>query len=137
MLTPRFSLSQSDEYVVVTIELPAHARLKEGEFDLSTHTLTFHLKPYFLRLTFRKPLVDDERTRVSADADKGVITLSLPKLNHAEHFDDLNLLTELLRKPQPKKPARPLIEVISSEPAQGDGAEASTAAAQEAGRRCG
>lgn len=48
MITPRFTLDQDDEFVIVRIVLP-HAKLDEGEFFIEGCQFKFHLQPYFLR----------------------------------------------------------------------------------------
>ena len=112
MLTPSFELSQNADFVLVRIRLP-HLKADEGEFYVLDREFKFHLRPYFLRLTFRHCLVEDGRERAEHDLDSGVLTVWLPKATPGEHFEGLHLLTELLRKPS-AAPARPLIEVVSS-----------------------
>ena len=121
LITPHFELSQTEEFVLVRIKLP-YLKADEGEFYIDGCEFKFHLKPYFLRLTFRQPLVEDDRERAEHDIDSGVLTVWLPKATAGQHFEGLDMLTELLRKPA--RPARgPLIEVIgSSEAAGSDGA---------------
>ena len=117
-LTPSFELSQDADFVVVRIRLP-HLKADEGEFYVLDREFKFHLRPYFLRLTFRHSLVEDGRERAEHDLGSGVLTVWLPKATPGEHFDGLNLLTELLRKPSaPAAATRPLIEVIGSSEAE-------------------
>ncbi|KAG8459910.1 hypothetical protein KFE25_010959 [Diacronema lutheri] len=128
MLTPRFTLDQDDAFVIVRISLP-HAKLDEGEFDIDGCQFRFHLRPYFLRLTFRHALAEDGRERASYDWDSRLLTVHLPKAEPGVRFEGLQMLTELLAPP---KGARlpPRIEVISSSPADAlaDAAAAPTAA---------
>ena len=51
MITPRFSLTQDADFVLLAIRLP-NIRADEGEFYIDGHEVKFHLHPYFLRLTF-------------------------------------------------------------------------------------
>ena len=53
MITPRFSLTQDADFVLLAIRLP-NIRADEGEFYIDGHEVKFHLHPYFLRLTFRR-----------------------------------------------------------------------------------
>ena len=120
-LTPHFELSQDDEFVRVRIRLP-HLRTDEGEFYVLDNEFKFYLKPYFLRLTFRNRLVEDGRERAEHDLSTSMLTVWLPKETHGQHFDDLGMLSELLRKPAPPERTRgPLIEVLSSTSAAGEG----------------
>ena len=114
MLTPHFELSQDDEFVYVRIRLP-HLRAEEGEFYVLDNEFKFFLKPYFLRLTFRNRLVEDGREHCEHDLSSGILTIRLPKETTGQTFDDLNMLSELLRKPDRTAARRPLIEVVGSE----------------------
>ncbi|EOD36940.1 hypothetical protein EMIHUDRAFT_42339, partial [Emiliania huxleyi CCMP1516] len=100
MLTPRFDLSQDEEFVHVRLRVP-HIRMDDGEFYIDGHEFKFHLKPYFLRLTFRARLCEDGREHASYDAVAGVLAVRLPKETPGQHFEDLHMLSELLRRPQP------------------------------------
>ena len=117
MITPRFSLTQEADFVLLAIRLP-NIRADEGEFYIDGHEVKFHLHPYFLRLTFRRALVEDGRERAEHDVGSGVLTVWLPKATPGEHFDDLQMVTELLRPPAPKK--GPLIEVVGGDDGGGD-----------------
>ncbi len=136
-LTPSFELSQDADFVIVRIRLP-HLKADEGEFYVLDREFKFHLRPYFLRLTFRHSLVEDGRERAEHDLDSGVLTVWLPKATPGEHFEGLHLLTELLRKPS-ATPTRPLIEVVSSSAAtdgermcvEGDAGEEGAASDEE------
>ena len=111
-LTPHFTLTQDDSFVQVRIRLPHLRASTEGEFYVLDKEFKFFLKPYFLRLTFQQSLIEDGRERAEQDLSSGVLTVWLPKATHGEHFEGLDMLTELLRRPTPK--ARTLIEVVSS-----------------------
>ena len=60
-------------------------------------------------------------TAATYDAAAGVVSVRVPKASPGEHFDDLGMLSELLRKPdRSAAPKRgPLIEVMSSTTAEG------------------
>jgi protein SHQ1 len=100
-----------------------HLRAEDGEFYVEGNEFKFHLRPYFLRLTFRQRLVEDGREGASYDAGSGVLSIRLPKEVPGEPFTGLSMLSELLRKPSVGPgSARPMIEVLSSSQASDDGA---------------
>ena len=108
MITPHFELTQDADFVIVRIRLP-HLKADEGEFYVIGCEFKFHLRPYFLRLTFRYPLVEDGRERAVNDISSGVLTVWLPKETPGLHFEGLDMLAELLRRPsahaRPRTPA--------------------------------
>ena len=132
MITPHFEVSQDADFVTIRIRVP-HAHMEDGEFYVQDHEFKFHLRPYFLRLTFRQLLAEDGREAATYDAAAGVLSVRVPKATPGEHFDDLGMLSELLRKPDRSAAPRrgPLIEVMSSTPAEG--AEDADGASEEDG----
>ena len=120
MITPHFEVSQDADFVTIRIRVP-HVHMEDGEFYVQAHEFKFHLRPYFLRLTFRQLLTEDGREAATYDASAGVLSVRVPKATPGEHFDDLGMLSELLRKPdRSAAPKRgPLIEVMSSTTAEG------------------
>ena len=117
MITPHFELTQDTDFVVVRIRLP-HLKVDAGELCVIGCEFKFHLRPYFLRLTFRHPLVEDGRERAVNDISSGVLTVWLPKETPGLHFEGLDMLTELLRRPSAR--ARPLIQVMDTSEQPGD-----------------
>lgn len=76
---------------------------------------TIHVNPYFLRLNFSKPIVEDNDSSANYDPTSGYLTVTLTKETKGEVFEDLDLLAKLLA-PRPRVRERsPLIEVIHSE----------------------
>ena len=150
MLTPHFELSQDAEFVYVKIRV-LQLRPDDCEVHAEGNQFRFYMRPYFLRLTFRQRLQEDGRGRAEHDPAMGLLIVQLSKENAGEHFDDLNMITELLRKrspaiekvrrgssvyaaltiqkeaatvrnPQKVRPTgTPLIEVLSSTPTPGEG----------------
>ena len=115
MITPHFEVSQDADFVEVRIKVP-HLKMEDGEFYVDGHEFKFHLRPYFLRLTFKQELTEDGRETATHDVSTGILTVRMPKATPGEHFEDLGMLSELLRKPD-RSAARsggPLIEVLSS-----------------------
>ena len=49
MVTPRFSLRQDDDFVIVDMRVPGHVRLGEDDVYMEGRTFMFHAHPYFLR----------------------------------------------------------------------------------------
>ncbi|EPQ58433.1 SHQ1-domain-containing protein [Gloeophyllum trabeum ATCC 11539] len=118
MITPRFSCSQTDALVVVSIHCPS-IRAAELETHVEDTLLTVHVNPYFLRLNFPGRVVEDEHSSAEYNPSTGRLTITLTKEVKGEEFKDLDLLAKLLAPPASKvqRPA-PTIEVLSS-----DGAE--------------
>lgn len=124
MITPRFELSQDVDFVHVHISMP-HLRAEDGEFYVEGNEFKFHLRPYFLRLTFRQRLVEDGREGASYDAGSGLLSIRLPKEVPGEPFTGLSMLSELLRTPSGaggRRAGGPMIEVLSSSQAPDGGA---------------
>ena len=100
MITPRFSVSQSDALVIVEISVP-HIRVSAAEFHINDETFSFYCKPYLLKLSFPGALEDSEERPATAvyDPDKnhGTIVCSVPKQSPGEHFEDMDMMSKLLQ----------------------------------------
>ncbi len=72
-----------------------------------------HVNPYFLRLNFSHPVVEDDESAAKYDPSSGYLTVTLSKVVKGQEFRDLDLLAKLLA-PRPTKQT-PQIEVISSD----------------------
>ncbi|KAF8266599.1 hypothetical protein EI94DRAFT_1732689 [Lactarius quietus] len=114
MITPRFSCSQNDRSVVVSVYCPA-VRASEIEINVSDTLLSLHVAPYFLRLNFPAGLVEDDQSSAVYDPASGYLTLTLTKQNSGESFPDLDLLGKLLAPPPQTTPRGPAIEVLSTQ----------------------
>ncbi|RDB24070.1 Protein shq1 [Hypsizygus marmoreus] len=114
MITPRFTCSQTEESVIISIYCPS-VRAQDVEIHVDETLVTVHINPYFLRLNFSKSLIEDDASSAKYDPSSGYLTITLTKENKGEEFDDLDLLAKLLA-PRPSVP-QPSIEVISNEPA--------------------
>ena len=68
-VTPRFSLSQDDQFLYVEINVP-YVRVTDMDFTVLECDFTFYCKPYLLKLSFPGPLVDDERAKGVFDIEK-------------------------------------------------------------------
>ncbi|KAF9519902.1 hypothetical protein BS47DRAFT_1374939 [Hydnum rufescens UP504] len=114
MITPKFTCSQDDESVTVSCYMPA-IRASEVELYVDSTVFTLHVHPYFLRLTFSHPLLEDDDPDSSYDPSSGFLTVRLAKANHGVVFQDLDLLSKLLAPPTVcGQQGPPLIEVLSS-----------------------
>ena len=60
MVTPRFSLRQDDEFVMVDMRVPGHVKLGEDDVYMEGKAFMFHAHPYFLRFVF---LVLNKKTK--------------------------------------------------------------------------
>lgn len=99
LLTPKFSIEQTDTQILVTIIVP-HIRVGSAEIIVDNCEFSFYCKPYLLKLTFPKQLVDEEDS-YSAEYDpnknNGTLVVKLSKKNAGEEFPDLDLLSKLLQ----------------------------------------
>ena len=116
MLTPRFSLSQDDRFLFVTIYAP-FTHIDKTEVFMDENEFRFFSKPYYLRLHLPGPVVENEEASASWDSDTNSFNVKCPKLNEGEEFTGLDMLTDLLT-PKGNQEVRSKIEVIS-----GDGDE--------------
>lgn len=112
MITPRFSCSQTDTAVIVSMYCPS-IRAADVEINVDEMTLTVHVKPYFLRLNFSHALLDDDESSAQYDPSSGYLTITMTKENKGQDFKDLDLLAKLLA---PRTTThQPVIEVLSSD----------------------
>lgn len=123
MITPKFTISQNDEFVIITIKMP-YIRMSALEMIAEDCNFSLYCKPYLLKLTFACQFKEeDEECKATYDpfSDNGTLIAYLPKLNHGEHFPDLDLTTKLLQLNKKKSSnangtdKSSIIEVLSSE----------------------
>ena len=81
VLTPKFSLSQSDDSVVLTVSVP-YVKLSDLELVTDGTDVTFYCKPYLLRITLPHAVVDSDDDRCTAtydyDVNHGTVVCTLP-----------------------------------------------------------
>ncbi|KAF8061544.1 SHQ1 protein-domain-containing protein [Lyophyllum atratum] len=129
MITPRFTCSQTEKSLIITIYCPS-VRAADVEIHVDETLVSVHINPYFLRLNFSYPLMEDEFSSANYDPSSGYLTVTLTKENKGQVFEDLDLLAKLLA-PRPSV-AHPSIEVVSDnleqqeEPAEEDDLVAKT-----------
>ncbi|EPT05845.1 hypothetical protein FOMPIDRAFT_1026741 [Fomitopsis schrenkii] len=134
MITPRFSCSQTETEVVVQMYCPS-VRASDVEINIDETLFSVHVNPYFLRLNFSHPLKGEEDSSASYDAGSGYLSVTLSKEIPGQEFNDLDLLAKLLAPRPAEQPAQqPLIEVLSSENADGEDIDADEQLAQQTRR---
>eukprot|EP00602_Paraphysomonas_sp_CaronLab_P005157 CAMPEP_0185035904 /NCGR_PEP_ID=MMETSP1103-20130426/28033_1 /TAXON_ID=36769 /ORGANISM="Paraphysomonas bandaiensis, Strain Caron Lab Isolate" /LENGTH=606 /DNA_ID=CAMNT_0027573189 /DNA_START=98 /DNA_END=1915 /DNA_ORIENTATION=- len=117
VLTPKFSVSQSDDCVVVKIFVP-YIRVSDAEIIADGTEFTFFCKPYLLKLSLPSEVEEDERCSAKYDPEEenGVIIATLPKKNKGEYFPGLDLSSQLMLRRKLKDDSTysfPSIEVVS------------------------
>ncbi|QRV86228.1 box H/ACA snoRNP assembly protein SHQ1 [Ceratobasidium sp. AG-Ba] len=119
MITPKFTCSQDDASVAVEMHVPS-VRASDVEIHVEDTLFSVHINPYFLRLNFPCPVLEDDDSAASYDPASGTLTVRLTKETKGTHFPDLDLLAKLLA---PRSSAvlgeegrarQPLIEVLHS-----------------------
>ncbi|KAJ6480262.1 SHQ1 protein-domain-containing protein [Mycena sanguinolenta] len=112
MITPRFECSQTEDSIIIKIYCPS-IRAADVETNVDETLFTVHINPYFLRLNFSHPIVEDDQSSANYDPSSGYLTVTLTKESKGQVFPDLDLLSKLLA-PRPSQPA-PLIEVVGQD----------------------
>lgn len=89
------------------------------EIHVDGTLFSLHINPYFLRLVFPSPIVEDDASSANYDPASGYLTVTLTKAMPGQEFKDLDILARLLAPPKRDEPARKsTIEVISSQDAE-------------------
>ena len=116
MLTPKFELSQDEEFIILIVHAP-YTNVAKARFYSEEDVIVFYSKPYYLRLHLPKQVLHHKRNVAEYDVDKGTYTARILKENKGEVFEGLDMLTKLLTPPEPKGKSQinaNLVEVISS-----------------------
>lgn len=93
MITPRFSLSQTPETLIIIIVAP-HCNLSTLEAEVYDEQFLFVSLPYFLRINLPGSIVEDVPcTDSSFDADTGEFRFVYPKKHPGEHFENLDAIS--------------------------------------------
>ncbi|GJE86893.1 SHQ1-domain-containing protein [Phanerochaete sordida] len=118
MITPRFSCSQSEKSVTVSVYCPS-VRASDVEINVDDTLFTLHINPYYLRLNFPHALQEDDEASAQYDPASGFLTVTLTKAVPGQDFEDLDLLAKLLAPRPTEQPSQgPLIEVLDSQSAE-------------------
>ena len=120
MITPRFWLEQDGRFVILRMRL-VHMKLKDVQFVVDGHRMTFFSKPYFLRLTFDQRIVESEDAKATYDVETETMTVLIPKETEGEFFTDLDCTTKLLTTTKERK--QMVQEVKESSGVEGEGEE--------------
>ncbi|CAI4762432.1 CCQ_1a_G0033340.mRNA.1.CDS.1 [Saccharomyces cerevisiae] len=129
MITPRFSITQDEEFIFLKIFISNIRFSAVGlEIIIQENMIIFHLSPYYLRLRFPHELIDDERSAAQYDSKDECINVKVAKLNKNEYFEDLDLPTKLLARQgdlagadaltentDAKKAQKPLIQEVETD----------------------
>ncbi|CAE6433181.1 unnamed protein product [Rhizoctonia solani] len=119
MITPKFNCSQDHTSIIVQLYVPA-VRAADVEIHVEETLFSAHINPYFLRLNFPHPVLEDDDSSASYDPSSGTLTVRLTKETKGVHFPDLDLLTKLLAPHSAAalndegRTKGPLIEVLNS-----------------------
>lgn len=110
MITPYFTVTQDDEFVRISVKV-SHVRFSAQALEMvvDSEVFIFSLAPYYLRLRFAYPMIDDERAH--AEFKDGCVEIKVPKENKGQLFPDLDLTAKLLARKEPE-PKKPLIEEL-------------------------
>jgi hypothetical protein len=112
VLTPRFRLTQDQDYVLLSISLP-YIRVSTAENVVDGCEFSFFCKPYLLKLTFPYELDENEELNKAVydpNVEHGTLSVSLKKKTRGQHFPDLDMTTHLLQQMNRKKSKGPAIQ---------------------------
>lgn len=99
MITPRFSITQDEEFVHIKVNVSSLRFNAAGlEMVVEENVFVFHISPYYLRLRFPHNLVDDERASAKYVSQDESIEIKLPKEQKGLYFEDLDVPTKLLAR---------------------------------------
>lgn len=99
MITPKFTITQDDDFIFVSIFV-SNIRFQSDSVEIivDSNLFIFHLSPYYLRLRFENELIENEKCTAIYKASDECIFVSIPKLNQGEFFPDLDLPIKLLAR---------------------------------------
>lgn len=95
MLTPRFALSQDAAFLTVSIYAP-FTNIDQTEIFMDGCDFRFSSPPYFLRLHLPGEVEESDAASGCWDADTTSFVIKCPKVKSGEHFQGLEMLTQLL-----------------------------------------
>ncbi|KAH3665593.1 hypothetical protein OGAPHI_003781 [Ogataea philodendri] len=115
MITPRFEVSQDEEFVFIKVFISS-VRFSAAALEMTAddEKFIFSLPPYYLRLRFSGGLVDDERAKAEFVTNNDCISIQMPKAQKGEVFGDLDLPAKLLGRIEAPKKQGVLIEELGS-----------------------
>ncbi|CCG21306.1 Shq1 protein [Candida orthopsilosis Co 90-125] len=118
MLTPYFTINQDDVFIYIDVKI-SHIRFSAPNIEMTVDNdlFRFSLPPYYLRLRFPYPCIDDERSHAEFDSKSECVKIKIPKEKKGQFFPDLDLTAKLLartneNKVDDQKEKKPLIEEL-------------------------
>ncbi|EPY22173.1 protein SHQ1 [Strigomonas culicis] len=119
MLTPSFSCTQDETFVIVAIVLSTICKVMEAAFDIQDNQFTFHCHPYYLRLRFNQLLEEGRGERATYDLESNTLSVYLPKAVPGETFTELDNNGYLIAT---EKQRRVLLQLVGATPDTADAA---------------
>jgi protein SHQ1 len=77
MITPTFVVSQTADFVIIELKCP-FIKAQNVQIDVDHKQLRFYANPYFIKLNWTHPLVQDGTEKSSYDIDTGIVRLQYP-----------------------------------------------------------
>lgn len=111
MLTPDFTLTQTEKAVVLHVRVPYARPSSNLQLSVNDCNITVACPPYFLKISLPHPVIDpdseidvDSTTNLTEpkespyvhDIRNGIIRITLKKLNEGQHFPNLDLVSLLI-----------------------------------------
>ena len=119
MLTPRFSLSQDEKFLILEIYAP-FTNIAETEIFMEDKDFRFFSKPYFLRLHLPGAITETDKASAKYVAESRSFLVHAPKKTQGEVFQGLDLLTDLLKPKGREYLPSAQIEVLQEEGPPGE-----------------
>lgn len=129
MLTPRFELSQDDEFLYISIYAP-FTNLENTEIFMDGTDFRFFSKPYYLRLHLPGEVEESDKAGGEYDADTASFKVKCPKVKHGIHFQGLDMITQLLT-PKGNNEVKTKIEDLSGDNNEENNGEADQESEEE------
>lgn len=112
MITPTFSCSQDESFVIVVIYLSTICKTLDSVFDISGSQFTFYCSPYYLRIRFDQPLKEGAGERATYNLETQQLTVYIPKGTRGEDFSNLDNIQYLIATEKQRKVMRRLITEV-------------------------
>lgn len=122
MITPRFSLSQDENCLYVTIHAP-FSRVSDAEIYMEGTDFRFHSNPYYIRLNLPGEIIENDDAKAHFNADTNDFKIICPKVEKGMHFKGLDMLTSLLEPKGKRDIVGNGIEVLNEESCSEDNSE--------------
>jgi len=97
MLIPKFTISQDEQFLIITIYTP-YVKISNTDVYVEKNKFTFYLKPYLLNLNFKNDLIEKDPESCVYNHNTYEFEFKLRKQNAGESFDDVNMINELFNK---------------------------------------